>query len=333
MKAVLARSADAKSIGSQPMVAKTLGSQTGPMSLFYADPQATAGALYPIFPYMAYTIAATLEKEAGIEFDAASVPALPAILPYLGPTLRAVRKTDSGIEIESRSTLPGTTMSAGAVPVMVALLLPAVQASREAARRVSSMNNLKQIGLAMHNYHSVHDAFPAAYSADSKDKPLLSWRVHILPFIEEQALYEQFHLDEPWDSPHNKKLIPLMPQAYRSPNSTVGPGKTNYLTVRMKGSTFPGKEKIGLRDITDGCSNTIMVVEANNDLAVDWTKPDDFVPDEKDPAKGLTGLRPGGFNVAFCDGSVRFISETLDKTVLENLFQRNDGNVVQQDEF
>ena len=328
VKTVLSRKADAKSIGSRPIVAKALGEKTGPMSLFYADPQTTAAVIYPILPYVAQAISGALEKEAGIEFDAATVPALPAILPYIGPTLRTVRKTDSGIEVESRSTLPGTTMSAGAAPVMVALLLPAVQASREAARRMQSINNMKQIGLSMHNYHATHDAFPAAYSTDKQGKALLSWRVHVLPFIEEQALYEQFHLDEPWDSEHNKKLIPLMPQVYRSPNSTAEPGKTNYLTVRMKDSAFPGKEKISLRDIADGSSNTIMLVEANNDSAVTWTKPDDFVPDEKNPMKGLAGLRPGGFNAALCDGSVRFISETLDKDVLKNLFQRNDGEVV-----
>ncbi len=331
VRAALTRATGAPSIGSRPMVAKALGESPAPMGLFYADPQSTAGTLYPIFPYMAYTIAATLEKETGITFDAATVPALPTILPYVGPTLRTTRKTESGIEIESRSTVPGTTMSAGAAPVMVALLLPAVQASREAARRAQSMNNMKQIGLAMHNFHATKNAFPAAYSTDEQGKPLLSWRVHVLPYLEAQWLYEQFRLDEPWDSPHNKKLLPLMPQVYRSPNSTAAPGKTNYMTVRMEGSAFPGKEKIGIREIKDGTSNTIMFVEANDDSAVDWTKPDDFVPDEKNPMKGLTGLRPGGFNAALCDGSVRFISETLDKEVLKNLFQRNDGNPVPSD--
>ena len=93
----------------------------------------------------------------------------------------------------------------------VASLLPAVSAAREAARRAAGSNNLKQIGLAMHNFHESYGGFPAAYSGDKTGKPLLSWRVHILPFVEGEALYRQFKLDEPWDSPHNKKLIARMP--------------------------------------------------------------------------------------------------------------------------
>ena len=93
------------------------------------------------------------------------------------------------------------------VPVMLALLLPAVQAAREAARRAQCTNNLKQIGLAMHNYASANGAFPPAAIYDANGKPLLSWRVLILPYLEQDSLYKQFHLAEPWDSPHNKRTL------------------------------------------------------------------------------------------------------------------------------
>jgi hypothetical protein len=71
--------------------------------------------------------------------------------------------------------------------VLVALLLPAVQAARDAARRAQGTNNLKQLALAMHNYHDTYRAFPAAYNTDAEGRPLLSWRVHLLPFLEQQA--------------------------------------------------------------------------------------------------------------------------------------------------
>jgi prepilin-type processing-associated H-X9-DG protein len=218
--------------------------------------------------------------------------------------------------------------------VLAGLLLPAVQKAREAARRAQSMNNMKQIALAAFNYESAMGSFPAAYIADKKTgKPLLSWRVTILPYIEQDALYQQFHLDEPWDSEHNKKLLAAMPQIYRHPASTAAPGMTNYVTVRGKDTAFPGKDGIKLADITDGTSNTIMAVEVCDAKAVPWTKPDDFTYGEKNPAAGLGGLFPGGFNAAFCDGSVRFIASGVDAETLRRLFNRHDGQVVDPNKF
>src|SRR6202789_1676353 len=104
------------------------------------------------------------------------------------------------------------------IAVLIALLLPAVQAAREAARRAQCVNNLKQIGLAMHNYHSANDAFPMPAITDKDGKPLLSRRVAILPYIEKQELYNKFKLEEPWDSPHNKALLKEMPTTYLCPS-------------------------------------------------------------------------------------------------------------------
>ncbi len=118
---------------------------------------------------------------------------------------------------------------------------------------------------------------------------------------------------------------------YRSPASRTKLGMTNYLTVRGKDTAFPGKKAISLAEITDGMSNTIMVVEASDAKAVPWTKPDDFEYDEKNPAAGLGGLFPGGFNAAFCDGSVRFLSTDIDAETLRNLFNRHDGKPIPAD--
>lgn len=155
----------------------------------------------------------------------------------------------------------------------------------------------------------------------------------ILPFIEQDALYKQFHMDEPWDSENNKKLLAAMPTIYRHPASTAAPGMTNYVTVRGKDTAFPGKDGIKIADITDGTSNTIMAVEACDAKAVPWTKPDDVTYDEKNPVAGLGGLFPGGFNAAFCDGSVRFISSAIDTETLRRLFNRHDGEVIDQSKF
>ena len=207
-----------------------------------------------------------------------------------------------------------------------------VDAVRDRAERESTsthlMNNLKQIGLAMHNYHDVHRTFPPAYQADASGRPLLSWRVLILPYLEQDALYREFHLDEPWDSDHNKKLIERIPAVYQSPGSAAGPGKTNYLTVRGPNTIFPGKDGVGMSDITDGTANTVLVVEASDQKAVVWTKPDDLEYNDADPAAGIMGLRREGFLATLCDGSAILIRSSLDSEVIRCLFLRNDGKSV-----
>ena len=161
----------------------------------------------------------------------------------------------------------------------------------------------------------------------------------VLPFIEEGELYKKFKLDEPWDSEHNKKLIPLMPMVYRSPSSIAKPGHTTYLTIRQEKAAIapPTGEQKGktanptgtsLAQITDGTSNTVMAVEASDAKAVEWTKPDDFAPDKMDFTKGLFGMYPQGANVLFCDGSVRFLHIETGADTLRKLFTRDDGEVV-----
>ncbi len=170
-----------------------------------------------------------------------------------------------------------------------------------AARRKSS-NNLKQLGLAILNYESAYQFLPQNI-ADKNGKPLLSWRVHLLPFIEQQPLRQEFKQDEPWDSEHNLKLLEKMPDLFSSPRVTVKKkGYTPYLGFQGKGAFFHG-EKLTLASITDGTANTITIVESS--IAVPWTKPVDLPFDaEKDlPDFGKAyGGRP---LAALCDGSVR----------------------------
>ncbi len=217
--------------------------------------------------------------------------------------------------------------------ILVALLLPAVQAAREAARRTTSMNNMKQINLALHNYADNKKFFPAQASFDGNGRPLLSWRVHILPYLEKQTLYEQFQLEEPWDSEHNRKLIAKMPAVYADPSSAFlnEEGRTNYLGAKGEGMFFDGSaEGTKFSDIRDGTSNSIMLVQVNNDRATTWTKPDDWEFDPKNPLTGLVpNLHPGVFLASFADAHVQALSESIDFKTLKAYLTIAGGEEVQ----
>ena len=242
----------------------------------------------------------------------------------------AIRPTQSGRVVKFAHDSE-SNMQVATIGILVALLLPAVQAAREAARRMQSSNNLKQIALAMHMYHDAKGKLPPRASVDADGRPLLSWRVHLLPYLDQANLYEQFHLDEPWDSDHNSKLVDAMPAIFRNPTSQAPPNLASYVVPVGEGSIFAGVEGTSFRDITDGTSNTIMVLEVNDEASVIWTKPDDLRYDSTQPLAGLGKSHPGGFLVSLADGSVRFITATIDKEVLLRLLMMADGKAVRLD--
>jgi hypothetical protein len=214
------------------------------------------------------------------------------------------------------------------------LVKPALANARAGAQRAQSGNNLKQLILGMHIHHDTLRTFaPRASVKDGKE--LLSWRVHLLPYLEQKGVYEQFHLDEPWDSEHNKKLIEKMPQVFIAPglsDEMVAKGMTTYVVPVGPKTVFEGTEGISLTKVTDGTANTIGIVEVAPEHAVVWTKPDDWKVDFTKPLDGLLAKpaagapkQPAGFQAAMCDGSVRFIAETVDKEVLRRLLQKDDG--------
>ncbi len=219
------------------------------------------------------------------------------------------------------------------------MLAGPVRQANAQAQRSQGVNQLKQIGLAMHNYLSAHDTFPPAFRAGADGKPLLSWRVLILPYLEEKKLFDEFHLDEPWDSPHNKALIPRMPKVYASPaeaQALVEAGKTTYLTPRGPHTILHGAEGVKIRDITDGTSMTVFTVDAGDALAVTWTRPDDWnasSPDETFHLEGLFGHFPGGTSTGFADGSVRFLKDTLPEAIWKALMTRDGGEILNQNDF
>ncbi len=217
------------------------------------------------------------------------------------------------------------------------LVMVPIGQAREASRRAQCVNNLKQIALAMHNYHSAHNAFPPAFTTNREGKPLLSWRVLILPYLDQaKPLYDQFHRDEPWDSEHNKALISKMPEVFTCPSgsrSLAGEGKTCYLTPRGPHTVFPGAEGIKLQQVTDGTSNTIFIVDAGDPKAVVWTQPDDWEIAPHFNPQDLFGHHPNGMNVGFADGSVRFLKATIDPAVLHLLLTRDGGEIPDQNDF
>lgn len=218
-------------------------------------------------------------------------------------------------------------------PLMIALLLPAVQAAREAARLNMSMNNMKQISLGMLNFESSRGRFPAAGEGLEGPGAGLSWRVHLLPYLDHETLYKEFKLDEPWDSEHNKQLIARMPEIYSCPGHDDGSGKTMYLVPTGKKAMFAGGvEGPSMAGISDGLSNTVMLIEVNPETAVEWTKPDDWDFDPSDPARDLGGARYGGVClIGFVDAHVERIDvKSVSPETLFALFTPNGDEPIDE---
>ncbi|WP_166821817.1 DUF1559 family PulG-like putative transporter [Thalassoroseus pseudoceratinae] len=212
----------------------------------------------------------------------------------------------------------------------IASMVPTMIELRARSRRIQSKNNMKHLGIAMHNYHDVHGQFPPPVITGPDGKTPVSWRVAILPYIEANELHKQYHFDEPWDSEHNKKLLDQMPSVYRHPDDETESTNTSYFAIVGEKTAFGPKDGDGIRfaDIFDGSSNTWMIVEAKK--KVPWTKPDDIAYDpeaKKLPVFG--GWYKDGFHAAFCDGAVRFIEKTLEDETVRKLIERNDGQIVE----
>lgn len=320
----------ATSFADNPDAKAALARNPKALLLAYRDTKPEFQGLYTLVNMFSPVVIGQMRQQ-GIEFNLPPLPPLSEIEPFLLPSVTTMSPSENGWQFESRGVVPSLSAAAPATgAVLVALLLPAVQQAREAARRTQAKNNLKQIALAMHNYHDTYQKFPDRDSSDSDDVEGLSWRVHLLPFLDQADLYQQFNLDEPWDSETNKPLIERMPQTYASPDNpelTIQ-GKTRYVVPVAEGFLFGEDEGKSLREITDGSSNTIMAVEVAPDHAVIWTKPDDLDVDLDDMLAGLRGARTGGFHAMLADGSVRFVSLNINLDTLLSLFTYAGGEVI-----
>ncbi|MBC7818676.1 MAG: DUF1559 domain-containing protein [Planctomycetaceae bacterium] len=241
---------------------------------------------------------------------------------------------------------------------VLSLLLPgwwlsgAIKDAREAARRSSCKCGLKQFGLAMHNYHDAYGSFPPAFVLGPDGQKWHSWRVLILPQLEQSELYAAYHFDEPWDGPNNRKLLEKMPEIFACPSqpcpikkavvlsigvlgcSGGGPsasgGFTSYAAVIGQNSVFPGVQTVSIKEVTDGMSNTVLIGECTR-TTIPWTKPEDInidFPMKLGDPSGFGSPHVGGSHFLMGDGSVRFLSTSLPQTTVDALYTRNGGETV-----
>jgi hypothetical protein len=258
-----------------------------------------------------------------------------------GEVQKLVKQVQAALKDAPVERRKSTVQFSAKLEVRPAALASVSLALREATLRTRDSNNLKELGLAFHNYHDAYGTLPG-HAIYAKGKPLLSWRVALLPFLDHD-LYKAFKLNEPWDSEHNKKLLSRIPRVYapvrgktKTPYSTyyqvfTGPDTPfNPATARPAGAgDAPRTAGARFADITDGLSNTILVVEAGE--GVPWTKPEDLAYDARKPIPKLGGQFPDGFHVLLGDGSTTFLRKDFDEKTMRDLINPKDGNPVDFD--
>ncbi|HEY8504708.1 MAG TPA: DUF1559 domain-containing protein [Gemmataceae bacterium] len=243
--------------------------------------------------------------------------------------------TDLALEAMKRAAISRESQSvalAAELPAdkdIVPRLVRAAALVRKARLVMTKLNHFKQIGLALHNYHDAFGRLPGAAITDNNGKPLLSWRVAILPFIEQDHIYKRFKLDEPWDSEHNRKLLDQMPTIYAQPGAKKGETKTHFRVFAGKRAAFELNRGLRFAAITDGLSNTILVAEA--DEAVPWTKPDELEYDPEKPLPKLLFDEGGRVLLLLCDGSVHRVSKEIPEQTWRRLIERADGQPIRED--
>ncbi len=292
----------------------------------------------------------------------ADIPPAELVTKPLFPNLTIATVDRNGLHTTSRQSLPGIPYLGGGADgssvassaVLVGLLLPAIQQAREAARRTQSSNNLKQLALAMHNYHDVHRGFPAGAHPNEKLKAdkRFSWLARILPYMEQNGLYEQLDFEEAWDDESNRRFVQTNVNTLQNPGLVPGvPGQTHYAGLagvgedgprlaanHKRAGVFADNRRTRIRDIRDGTSNTAMIAEVKEKLG-SWAAGGNatYRPITQKPyingPDGIGGPYRGGANFAFADGSVRFISENIDPEVFEALNTINGGEVINNLDF
>ncbi len=215
------------------------------------------------------------------------------------------------------------------------LFLPNIDRVRGHSPRPHCTNNLKQISLALQMYHDTHGTFPPAYIADEDGRPMHSWRVLILPYIEENQLYDQYDFDEPWNGSNNRRLADQMPDVFACPSAghtrrTV----TDYMVVVGDNTIFPHERTSKHADILDGSPFTITVVEVAGSTT-NWMEPKDLnfdtlwlVVNARDDGSSISSNHSGGALVAMADGSVHWLPDSIPPKTLRRLLDRRDGDPV-----
>ena len=212
-----------------------------------------------------------------------------------------------------------------AFPTLVAMAKSSVMAARQQARQIQNLNNLRQVTLAMLIYDQSRGTFPPAVLRDSEGKAMWSWRVALLPYLGEKALFDELHRNEPWDSPHNLQVARRMPKVYQSADRPDD-GKTSIMVFTGPGTAFAENKRLALADVKDGPASTLLLVEASADKAVFWTKPEDLPFDPQNPMASLGQIGPDGILAAFFDGHVERLK--IDAKTLGALVTPNGGEPI-----
>ncbi len=334
-------------------------------SISVGDPRVSWQAFVKLAPAILSGSSISLKKnqllppDAELPITMAAVPPAELVVRPLFPNVTVHTIDAEGIVVTSRKSVPGIPLVSSfgngqeivTVATVAGLLLPAVSSARAAARRQVSANNLKQIALALHNYHDAYKSFPAGTHPNEKLNPeeRLSWMASILPFINEQPVHETIDFEEAWDDQTNNEAATTQVRAYRHPShgaANDGPAESHYVGIAGRGKNahllpvtneragiFGVNRKTSIRDIKDGTSNTVMISEATAEFGPwiaggratmrSFTKqPYINGPD------GIGGPSPGGCNVAMGDGSIRFLSENVDPEVVEAMSTINGREAV-----
>jgi hypothetical protein len=186
-------------------------------------------------------------------------------------------------------------------------------------------DKLRQLALAIHAFHDVNGRLPSDVT-DKDGKPLLSWRIEILPYVEETPLYKAFRRDEPWDSEHNKQLLAKMPDVFRNGTEKKDETRTYFQGYAGPGAVFERGVRVTLLGITDGTANTLLLAEAGP--PVEWAKPADIAYDPKKPLTKRVGPFGNVFNFVTADGTTHTLRPDLDETTTRRLIERADGHPI-----
>ncbi len=276
-----------------------------------------------------------------LRLDPDEIPTPDELRPYLFAATYAMSVDDRGFKITSRESFPSLNPISLA-PLAVTAALPIFQELREESEKKRLSDNLSKVGEALLAYQEKNGHFPLPATLDKDGKPLLSWRVELLPFLGEKDLYDEFERDQPWDSPHNKALLERMPEAFALPDGDDEDGLTHYRGLIGKRAFFDPevKEGVTIASITDGTSNTLALVETK--ASVPWTRPGTEIriegpgePDDRTAKllKRLGSGKGGGFQALLADGSVRFIRDSVDLKVLRAITTRDGEEAVSADSF